>query len=151
MDDEKIRIDPPLYLASMTISCWRCGAEMPAVGLIAPNVPETGGEVCMLSDITELPNTVLSFIQRRFSTFKRTFSKTTQSEYLANTCPRCGVISGDFYLHLEPGGPFSPATEEEAQRLTLEEIPLPASIRVHAGLGMGTGDLILKYGKRRNT
>lgn len=123
---------------------------MPAVGLIAPNVPEAEGEACIFSDITELPAPVLAFIQRRFPTFKRKFSKTARSEYVANTCPKCGVMSGDFYLHSEPGGPFFPTTEEEAQRLTIEEIPLPASIQVRANVGMGVGDLILEYGKRRN-
>ena len=86
----------------------------------------------------------------RHGCFKRKFSRTARSEYLANTCPKCGVMSGDFYLHSEPGGPFFPTTEEGARRLTIEEIPLPTSIRVRAGVGMGTGDLILKYGKRGN-
>jgi hypothetical protein len=150
MEDEESRIDPPLYLASTTISCWRCRSNMPAVGLIAPNVSYADGEVCILSDITDLPTPVLTFIQGRFPTFKRKFSKTTRSEYFANTCPKCGVISGDFYLHSEPGGPFFPTTQKEAQRLTIEEIPLSTSIQVRAGMGMGTGGLILKYGKRKN-
>jgi ribosomal protein S27E len=147
---KKTRIDPPLYLASTTISCWRCGADMPVVGLIAPNVPEAAGEVCTPFDITELPDVVLSFIQKRFPTFKRKFSKTTRSEYLANTCPKCGMISGDFYLHSEPGGSFFPTTKQEAQRLTLELMSAQYSIEVRAGFGMGTGDLILKSGKRRS-
>ncbi len=122
---------------------------MPVVGLIAPNVPEAAGEVCTLSDITELPDLVLGFIQKRFPTFKRKFSKTTRSEYFANTCPKCGMISGDFYLHSEPGGPFFPTTKQEAQCLTLEPISVQYSIEVRAGFGTGTGDRILKYGKRR--
>ncbi|MBI4483196.1 MAG: hypothetical protein HY652_09925 [Acidobacteria bacterium] len=121
---------------------------MPAVGLVASNVPEAQGEICILSDIRELPGSVLNFVRKRFPTFKLKFSKTTQSEYFANACPQCDVISGDFYLHAEPGGPFFPTTEEEARCLTVEPIPLRGSIEVHAGLGMGTGDLILKYGKK---
>ncbi|MEK7333896.1 MAG: hypothetical protein AAB222_01080 [Candidatus Binatota bacterium] len=31
-------------------------------------------------------------------------------------------------------------------RLTLEPVPLTGSIRVRAGIGMGTGDLILEHG-----
>ena len=34
MEDEPIRVEPPLYLASTSIRCWRCGAEMLAVALI---------------------------------------------------------------------------------------------------------------------
>ena len=108
MENEKTTINPPLYLAGTTISCWRCSADMPAVGLIAPQVPDTEDEVCILSDITELPASVLAFVQKRFPTFQRKFSKTTGTEYYANTCPKCGVLSDDFYLHSEPGGPFFP-------------------------------------------
>jgi len=122
---------------------------MPAVGLIAPNVPDTEGEVCILADITDLPASVLSFVQKRFPSFRRTFSKTTRSAYLANACPTCGVLSGDFYLHAEPGGPFFPASAEDAASLTVEQIPLDGPIEVEAGLGMGVGDLILKHGKRQ--
>jgi len=149
MNDRKTRIEPPLYLASTTISCWRCGADMPAVCLIAPRVPETEGEVCILSDIMDLPALVLSFIQKRFPSFKRKFSKATQSEYYANTCPKCGVLSGDFYLHWEPGGPFFPESEEDAACLTIEEIPIAGPVEVDAGLGMGCGDLILQQAKKR--
>lgn len=147
MYDDPIRIDPPLYLASTMICCWRCGADMPVVALIAPNVPETEGTVCILSDVRELPSSVLAFVQRRFSTFKLKYSKTTQSKYYANTCPRCGVLSGDFYLHSEPGVPFFPTTEE-ATDLALEVIPIQAPIQVRAGLGMGVGELIMEKAKR---
>jgi hypothetical protein len=122
---------------------------MPAVGLIAPKVPDTEDEVCILSDITELPASVLAFVQKRFPTFKRKFSKTTRTDYYANTCPKYGVLSGDFYLHSEPGGPFFPESEADAARLTLEQIPLDGPIEVEAGLGMGGGDLILEHARRR--
>ncbi len=149
MDDQKTTINPPLFLASTTIACWRCGADMPAVGLIAPKVPDNEDEVCILSDITELPPSVLAFVQKRFPTFKRKFSKTTRTEYYANTCPKCGILSGDFYLHSEPGGPFFPESEADAACLTVEQIPLEGPIEVEAGLGMGGGDLILEHGKKR--
>lgn len=149
MDTEKTTIDLPIYLASTTISCWRCGADMPAVGLIAPNVKDSEGEVCVLSDIAELPEKVVAFVQARFPSFKRTFSKTTRTEYYANTCPKCGVLSGDFYLHSEPGGPFFPESEADAAQLLVEQIPLDGAIEVEASLGVGCGDFILKYGTRR--
>jgi hypothetical protein len=122
---------------------------MPAVALIAPKVPDTGDEVCTLSEITEMPASVLAFVQKRFPSFKRKFSKTTGSEYYANTCPKCGVLSGDFFLHCEPGGSFFPESKEDAAALNVEEIPLEGPIEVEAGLGMGSGDLILEHGKRR--
>lgn len=137
-------------MASTTISCWRCGADMQAVGLIAQNVPDTGGEVCILSNIIELPMSVLGFVQKRVPSFKRKHSKTMESEYYANTCPKCGVLSGDFFLHSEPGGPFFPESKEDAASLTVEEIPINGPIEVEAGLSMDCGDLILKHGKKRS-
>ena len=149
MNDRKTRIYPPLFLASTTILCWRCRTTMPAVCLVAPKVPGTEAQVCTLSDVTELPLVVLAFIQKRFPSFKLKFSKTTRSEYYANTCPRCGILSGDFHLHSEPGAPFFPESEADAARLTIEQIPIDGPIEVVAGLGMGGGDMILEHGTRR--
>ena len=148
MHDDSIRIDPPLYLAHTMVSCWRCGAKMPALALIAPNVAEADGEICILSEIEELPKVVLQFVGTRFPSFALRYSKTAGSRYYANTCPKCGVISGDFYLHSEPGAPFFPTTEEEAKQLTLEAIPLAGPITIRAGVGVGAGDLILEHARK---
>jgi hypothetical protein len=121
---------------------------MPAVAIIAPNVPEAEGEVCTLSDIRSLPGNLRSFIQKRFPSFRLKYSKTTQSEYYANICPKCGMLSGDFYLHSEPGGPFFPTSDEDAIHLTVVEIPLDGPVEVEASLGMGVGDLILEHAKK---
>ena len=148
MHDDSIRIDPPLYIAHTMVSCWRCGAKMPALALIAPNVAEADGEICILSEIEEIPKAVLQFVGNRFPSFTLRYSKTAGSRYYANTCLRCGVISGDFYLHSEPGAPFFPTTEEEAKQLTLEAIPLAGPITIRAGVGVGAGDLILEHARK---
>jgi hypothetical protein len=69
-------------------------------------------------------------------------------KYFANTCPRCGVLYGDFFLHAEPGAPFFPSDEEQAKSLYMKEIPLPKSIEIRAGLNLGLGELILLNAKR---
>jgi hypothetical protein len=148
MHDDPIRIDPPLYLAHTRMSCWRCGADMPAIALVAPSVAETEGEICLLSEVEELPESVLQFVRKRFPSLKLKYSKTLGLRYYANTCPRCGVIFGDFYLHSEPGAPFFPTTEDEAKELTLEPVPLTGSITVRSGLAMGVGDLILEHARK---
>jgi hypothetical protein len=146
--DGPIRIDPPLYLASTTVACWRCGAAMPAVALVAPNVPDADGEACVLSEVRELPESVLSFIQARFPTFQRKYSKTVGYEYFANTCRRCGVLYGDFYLYDEPGAPFFPTCEEEARSVCLQEVAVAGPIWIRARLGTGTADMILSGARR---
>jgi hypothetical protein len=119
---------------------------MQAVALIAPNVPEEEGEVCMLSLITELPSSVLAFMQARSPSFKMKLSKMSGSEYYTNTCPKCGALSGDFHLQSEPGGPFFPMSEADAACLSVEQIPIDGPIEVTACLGIGCGDFILEHG-----
>ncbi len=121
---------------------------MPVLTLLAPNVEDTDNQVCLLSGIKRLPIDILKFIQSRAPTFKLKFSKTTKSKYFANTCPKCGVLYGDFFLQDEPGAPFFPENEEDAKSLYLREIPLTRSIEVEAGLSVGVGEMILKYAKR---
>jgi hypothetical protein len=86
---------------------------MAAIALLAPNVDDAEGQVCVLSDIDDMPQDVLSFIQRKVLTFKLRYSKMAGKKYFANTCPKCGVLYGDFFLHAEPGAPFFPSDEEQ--------------------------------------
>lgn len=39
-------------------------------------------------------------------TIKYRFSKTAGTKYWVNTCPYCNAIQGDFFLYIEPDGPF---------------------------------------------
>jgi len=156
MQDDNLRISPPLYIAYTVTSCWRCQQEMPVVALIAPHViaphfPEAAGTVCILSNIEELPEVILRFIRDRFPLFQFRYSKMAESRYFANTCPKCGVISGDWYLHDEPDGPFSPMTEEATKEITVETIPLAEPITVRASPGIGSGEMMLKHAKRQAT
>ena len=106
------------------------------------------GEICVLSEITELPEALLAYIQQRVPTFKLTYSKTVERKYFANTCPKCGMLTGDFHLHEEPGAPFCPMDEREASSLYMTELPVPGRIHARAGFSMGLGELILKNARR---
>jgi len=147
-DDEKLKIKAPLYLIGKKIECWRCAARMSVVAILAPKVEGTDNEICILTNIRHLPKDVIAYIQRRVPTFKLKYSKTEEEKYFANTCPKCGVLSGDFFLHLEPGAPFFPTEEDEARSLYLTEIPLSGHITVAASFSMGAGDMILECAKR---
>jgi hypothetical protein len=148
MNGDALVISPPLYLVGKKINCWKCGHLMPAVALVAPHVDDTEDEICILSDIASLPREVFDYLKQRVPTFKLTYSKTTGTKYFGNTCPNCGMLSGDFYLHSEPGAPFFPTDENEAASLYLTEIPIPGKVRVKAGCHMGTGDMIVNHAKR---
>ena len=148
MDNDSLKILPPLYLVGMKIACWRCGDKMPAVALVAPNVEDIEGEVCVLTDIVGLPKEIIEYVQKRVPTFKFKYSKTVGSKYYANTCPSCGMLSGDFFLHSEPGAPFFPMDEKEAACLYLTEVPIKSPMLVQAGFHVGTGDLIVNHARR---
>jgi hypothetical protein len=135
-------------LVGKMYSCWRCGSQMPVVSILAPKVQGADGEICILSGITEIPDTVLAYIQGRVPNFKLKFSKTIGRKYFASTCPQCGVLSGDFHLHSEPGAPFFPTDKKEAASLYMTEIPIPGQIYARASIGVGIGDLILNNARR---
>jgi hypothetical protein len=149
MDDDRFELAPPLHLVAGETGCWRCGATMPVVAVLCENVESPDEGPYVLSNTAELPPELTAFIQRRCPTYRLTYSKTVGAKYYANNCPECGVISGDFYLHSEPGAPFFPTDAEEARTLTIELIPLTKKCVVRSGCGYGTGDLILQYARRR--
>ena len=132
-------------MVGMKIYCWKCQSRMTAVALLAPKVEGTENEVCILSDITGLPDEIREYIQKRVPTFLLKYSKTVGEKYYVNTCPSCGMLSGDFHLHSEPGAPFFPMDEQEAGLLYKTEIPIEGPVYVEAGVHMGTGELILDH------
>jgi hypothetical protein len=105
MIDDQIQLDPPLHLIAGQTTCWRCGAPMPVVAILCENLGAKDEGPFILSNITELPPELYTYVQRFYPDFRLTFSKTIGEKYFANNCPKCGVISGDFFLHSadEPG------------------------------------------------
>jgi hypothetical protein len=122
---------------------------MPVIALIAPKNSEDPGEAAILSEIASLPDTLRWEIQARCPTFKLKQSKMAGFAYYANTCPKCGVLSGDHYLHSDPGSPFFPADEADAAKLTIEELPLSGPVELDAGCHFGLGEIILKHAPMR--
>ena len=150
MDDGSFQLDPPIHLVSGESGCWRCGAAMPVVAILCENLDSNDVGPYILSNTAELPHELTAFIQQRCPTYRLTYSKTIGGKYYANNCSKCGVISGDFYLHSEPGAPFFPTEEDEASSLTIETIPVNANCFARTGCGYGTAELILQYARRKN-
>ena len=77
-----------LFIGRLT-KCWKCGGMIEVYTwdgheLWARSCPEEGR-----------PETVM-----------RRCSEIVGEGYWANTCSRCGVIQGDWYLYCEPDGAF---------------------------------------------
>jgi len=93
MDDELLTVSPPIYMVGMKIGCWKCGERMPVVALLAPTVEGAEDEVCVLSDVTAIPEDVLGYVQKRVPTFQFRYSKTVQGKHytkpaqVAECCP----------------------------------------------------------------
>jgi hypothetical protein len=143
-----MKVAPPLYLLGAKVSCWRCGSRMTVVALLAPKLEDADGGVCVISNVQSLPQAVLAFIQQKVPTYQFRRSRTAESKYFANTCPKCKTIYGDFYLHDEPGAPFFPESEEDAKSLYVTEIPLTRAVQIQGAPGTGVGELILQHAKR---
>ena len=141
-------IQPPLFMIGMKIPCWRCETRMPVIALLAPKVKDTEEQICVISDIEAIPRNILSFIQQRVPTFKLKHSMMAGKKYYANTCPKCRVLYGDFFLHAEPGAPFFPTDEEDAKLLYIKEIPISKTVSMNAGLNLGLGKMILSNANR---
>ncbi len=141
-------ISPPLFLVKGKTDCWKCGESIQVFALLAQNVVGDEGEPYTLSEIEELPETVLSFIEKRAPNFRLTYSRTADFEYFANNCGHCGALIGDFFLHSEPGGAFFPNTEEEAEQLQLLEVPIEGGVEIEANGHQGLADVILANAKR---
>ena len=111
MDDGRFQLDPPIHLVTGDWGCWRCGESMTVAAILCENVGSSDAGPYILTNTVELPTTVIAFIQKRCPTYRLKYSRTVGRRYFANNCPKCGMISGDFYLHSEPGGPFFPTNQ----------------------------------------
>jgi len=132
------------------IPCWHCGEKMTVIGFLAVNTDqsELDGEPCVLSDITGMPEELLSYVQLRVPNFRLQYSRTAGDRYSGSSCPSCGKLYGDHYLHHDPGVAFFPCSEEDARALYITELPLAESVEVYAGCHVGTADMILECAKR---
>jgi hypothetical protein len=94
MDEDRLTIDPPLYLIGKMYSCWRCGAKMPVVAILAPKVEGTEGEICILSGITELPRVAGKSV-RKYTLSSNPFQcNRVQGNYAKFSTRCCGIPWG---------------------------------------------------------
>ncbi|MCD4745579.1 MAG: hypothetical protein K8R58_04715 [Bacteroidales bacterium] len=100
MNDDKLKINPPLYTIGQKISYWRCESRMPVIALLAPNIDDAEGQVCILSDIDDIPQKVLSFIQSKVPIFKLKNSKMAEKNILQILAPNAECCMEIFFCIL---------------------------------------------------
>ena len=153
-DDDELRVSTPMYAVESLSSCWSCGTETSVVALAVDHIEgqeQDDEEKCLLvlSEIEELPVELLNLLNPRYSFLKKRYSKTANRRYFMNHCS-CGAPLGDFFLHSEPGGAFFPTSPEEAEQITLRELPISGSFKVKAGFGQVSPDLISAHAQRES-
>ncbi len=123
------------FIVESLEQCWRCRQITSVFAFLLPedhqvkNYDEnadddtpiwvTAGYKVILGFIRFLNKECLETIQKISSHYYFDFSKTASSSYYMNHCRNCNSRLGDFYMHSEPGGAFSPMTCEQAGDIKL--------------------------------
>ncbi len=147
-----MKIVSPVYLVRSAHACWKCGDVTPVVALAVTHFVDEdplceAGEPVLLEGIEDLPSELLQAVKARHLRYEKRFSKTAETPYFMNVCS-CGAHFGDFYLFSEPGGAFFPSDDNEAQQITIEELPVKGEWELTANYSVGTGAQIFEHGKR---
>lgn len=152
--EANLRLFPPILLLSAAASCWHCKAAFTAVALGAHAIEDDGeamGEVTetddmfIIRELDVMPEALLAELTARNPSFRRQHSNTVCGSYYANTCPECDRLTGDFFLHAQPGGAFFPTSTAEAAAIKVERLQFPEPVLVGGTWGYGTGDFILAH------
>lgn len=157
----------PYYVATTEVTCWKCAGRTPVVGLAADNYHVLEDE-----DESDAENeseakrwtkhqgfafvSAVGYVDEASSArlaaaypFFRPGNSQAGGRYWANHCQQCQALQGDFYLHQEPGGAFSPTTAAECQRILLVVQPVPYDCMVDAGVNWSSFDAqVPLYAKR---
>lgn len=116
------RIQSGLFqLAVGSAECWKCHKEARVVAPIAsigsvaiddedddedsPG-PLVVNEATVLMDVETMSAELATRARSAVPTFRPDFSNTLGAGYWMNHCQHCGAKMGDFFLHMEPDGPF---------------------------------------------
>jgi hypothetical protein len=156
-DDNILRVTAPIFLLRSTESCWRCHSSQEVIALafrwcldasLAADEQPEKDEPLILENIHEMPQAILDYVVSVHPHFEKRISKTAGTAYYMNICD-CGAHFGDFYLFSEPGGAFFPTDEEEADHITIEQLPFTGTFEFDCSYGMGVGDLIFELAKKQ--
>jgi hypothetical protein len=95
-------------VAFSKIDCWMCKA--PGMTVCAPLITHDG-QMEFLNNVTSMEETLRARMEELFPNYRLVSSRKTGLTYFANTCPVCGMFTGDTHLH-GSRGVFGPRAEE---------------------------------------
>lgn len=107
--DERSYTHAPIDVVTAKTECWKCKKETAVSCLTAADFEEEGilvGHSVRLTNVAVIDKTILVPFQQINARIQRVHSGTAGMDYYANHCEHCGALQGDYYLHMEPDGPF---------------------------------------------
>ncbi|MDO8903226.1 hypothetical protein [Hydrogenophaga sp.] len=116
-----LTIHAPIDLVMAETQCWNCKASTPVSSLRAHAVTGPEGnsvEGVRITNAADLPADLKQAIHAVNPNFRKGFSRTAEQTYFANHCSHCGALQGDFYMYMEPDGPFFAGTVPEGATTT---------------------------------
>lgn len=143
----------PLFFVQSTQECWKCSQSsdvycVASSGFISEE--GTNVEFTIFSNLGNIDSQVEKLIQKYIPEYKPDYSKTVKGFYYMNHCQYCSAKMGDFFMHDEPGGAFSPMSENSAMKITLFQLPVTnRKVIIHGNRGYQIPDYISQYAKRK--
>lgn len=116
-----LKVQAPVDLVMAETCCWKCKASTPVSSLRAQAATDCEGDTVegvRITNAVELPQEWTKTIHDLNPNFRKAFSPTAAKSYLANHCNHCGALMGDFFLHMEPDGPFFGGAVPEGATIT---------------------------------
>ncbi|EDD4953459.1 DNA primase [Salmonella enterica] len=128
-------IAPHWYIAQTSSQCWKCGCETVVTSILLPEghqaLKQDGdGPIywkqyenpAFIFYIYDIPDHILKNFERITHYLSKDYSKTVDEKYWMNHCKHCHMKQGDFQLHCEVDGAFTPSNREQASGIYLTRI-----------------------------
>lgn len=162
IDTEKVSLiaKVPFWLGVTQKTCWKCNNITEVIAFVSNNFliydySDDDSDIkewffqdyfSFFSSPNYIDKEVLDIVCSRYPFFKLGFSKTVNGKYFANHCKCCGALQGDFFMHEEPGGEFSPIDMDGYKSITLIEVPYKFDLMIDASHSWASNEKeIFKY------
>jgi len=150
--DETPEEDPPvfdkLYLVESTEICWKCKSAIPVFTFGCAS-SEKEDSFFVTAFVHTAPDDLIRAIKKRSQNYFLDYSKTANTTYYMNHCPRCNAKIGDFYMHYKPGNSFYPESKNDCSQIIIYEIEHDREKNLSCQCDLIPRPLIKKYAVSR--
>ena len=106
-DEEFTIISEQAFVASASVSCWKCHSNIEVICIYCESGIASGEPLARFSiSYVWAMDSALAQQLEAWRTFRKADSADDQESHFANHCPHCAALQDDLYLHSEPDQPF---------------------------------------------